>query len=55
MVDITISDFMKGKYNLMTYIGINISKLNHFLPLPFLQMAKYSSSCSEFYQAFNYA
>ena len=29
-MDITISDFMKGRYNLMIYVGINIVKLNHF-------------------------
>lgn len=26
----TVSDFMKGKYNLMIYVGIDIAKLNHF-------------------------
>ena len=30
MVDIMVSDFMKGRYNLMIYVGIDISKLNHF-------------------------
>lgn len=31
MVDITVSDFMKGRYNLMMiYVGIDIAKLNHF-------------------------
>lgn len=30
MVDITVSDFMKGRYNLMIYVGIDIAKLNHF-------------------------
>ena len=25
-----ISDFMKGRYNLMIYVGIDIAKLNHF-------------------------
>jgi len=29
-VDITVSDFMKGRYNLMIYVGIDIAKLNHF-------------------------
>ena len=26
-----VSDFMKGKYNLMIYVGIDFSKLNHFV------------------------
>ena len=31
MVDIMVSDFMKGRYNLMKiYVGIDIAKLNHF-------------------------
>ena len=30
MVDITVSDFMKGRYNLMIYVGVDIAKLNHF-------------------------
>ena len=30
MVDITVSDFMKGRYYLMIYVGIDIAKLNHF-------------------------
>ena len=30
MVDTTVSDFMKGRYNLMIYVGIDIAKLNHF-------------------------
>ena len=30
MADITVSDFMKGRYNLMIYVGIDIAKLNHF-------------------------
>ena len=30
MVDITVSDFMKGRYNLMIHVGIDIGKLNHF-------------------------
>ena len=30
MLDITVSDFMKGRYNLMIYVGIDIAKLNHF-------------------------
>ena len=30
MVDIMVSDFMKGRYNLMIYVGIDIAKLNHF-------------------------
>ncbi len=25
-----VSDFMKGRYNLMIYVGIDIAKLNHF-------------------------
>ena len=29
-MDITVSDFMKGRYNLMIYVGIDIAKLNHF-------------------------
>ena len=29
-MDITVSDLMKGRYNLMIYIGIDIAKLNHF-------------------------
>ena len=29
MVDITISDFMKGTYNLIIYVGIDIAKLIH--------------------------
>lgn len=29
-MDITVSDFMKGRFNLMTHIGIDIAKLNHF-------------------------
>ena len=29
-MDITVSDFMKGRYNLMIYLGIDIAKLNHF-------------------------
>ena len=29
-MDTTVSDFMKGRYNLMIYIGIDIAKLNHF-------------------------
>lgn len=31
MVDIMVSDFKKGRYNLMNiYVGINIAKFNHF-------------------------
>ena len=30
MVDTTVSDFMKGRYNLMIYVSIDIAKLNHF-------------------------
>jgi hypothetical protein len=30
MVDITVSDFMKGRYHLMIYISIDIAKLYHF-------------------------
>ena len=30
MVDIMVSDFMKGRYNLMIYVGIDITKLTHF-------------------------
>ena len=30
MVDITVSDFTKGRYNLIIYVGIDIAKLNHF-------------------------
>ena len=31
MVDIIVSDFMKGRYNLMKiFVGIDIAKLNHF-------------------------
>ena len=31
MVDIMVSDFMKGRYNLMKiFVGIDIAKLNHF-------------------------
>ena len=30
MVDSTVSDFMKGRYNLMVYVGIDIAKLNYF-------------------------
>ena len=30
LVDITVSDFMKGRYNLMIYVGIDIAQLNHF-------------------------
>lgn len=30
MMDITVSDLMKGRYNLMIYVGIDIAKLNHF-------------------------
>ena len=29
-MDTTVSDFMKGRYNLMIYVDINIAKLNHF-------------------------
>ena len=29
-MDITVSDFMKGRYILMIYVGIDIAKLNHF-------------------------
>lgn len=29
-MDTTVSDFMKGRYNLMIYVGIDISNLNHF-------------------------
>ena len=29
-MDTTVLDFMKGKYNLMIYISIDISILNHF-------------------------
>ena len=29
-MDIMVSDFMKGRYNLMIYVGIDIAKLNHF-------------------------
>ena len=29
-MDIAVSDFMKGMYNLMIYVGIDIAKLNHF-------------------------
>ena len=29
-MDATVSDFMKGRYNLMIYVGIDIAKLNHF-------------------------
>ena len=29
-MDTTVSDFMKGRYNLMIYIGIDIAKFNHF-------------------------
>lgn len=29
-MDITVSDFMKERYNLMIYLGIDIAKLNHF-------------------------
>ena len=29
-MDTTVSDFMKGRYNLMIYVGIDIAKLNHF-------------------------
>ena len=25
-----VSDFMKGRHNLMIYVGIDIAKLNHF-------------------------
>ena len=45
MVDITVSDFMKGRYNLMIYVGIDIAKRG-LLPLPYPQMAKYSLSRS---------
>ena len=32
MVDIMVSDFMKGRYNLMKiFVGIDIAKLNHFV------------------------
>ena len=27
-----VSDFMKGRYNLLIYVGIDIAKLNHFAP-----------------------
>ena len=30
-MDTTVSDFMKGRYNLMIYVGIDIAKLNHFV------------------------
>ena len=30
MAHSTISDFLKGRYNLIIYVGINIDKLNHF-------------------------
>ncbi len=30
MVDITVSNLMKGRYNLMIYVSIDIAKLNHF-------------------------
>lgn len=30
MADIAVSDFMKGRYNLIIYVGIDITKLNHF-------------------------
>ena len=30
MVAIMVSDFMKGRYNLIIYVGIDIAKLNHF-------------------------
>ena len=29
-VDITVSDFWKGRYNLLIYVGIDIAKLNHY-------------------------
>ena len=29
-MDIMVSDFMKGRYNLIIYVGIDIAKLNHF-------------------------
>ena len=29
-MDITVSDFMKGRYNLMIYVGIDIAKRGHF-------------------------
>lgn len=28
MVDITVSDFMKGGYNLMIYVGIDIASMH---------------------------
>ena len=28
--NITVSDFMKGRYNLTIYVGVDIAKLNHF-------------------------
>lgn len=30
MADITVSDFMKEKYNLIIYADIDLAKLNHF-------------------------
>lgn len=27
-----VSDFMKGRHNLMIYVGIDIAKLNYFAP-----------------------
>ena len=29
MMDITVSDFLKGRYNPMIFVGIDIAKLNH--------------------------
>ena len=28
--NLTVTDFMKGRYNLMIYVGVDIAKLNHF-------------------------
>ena len=36
-MNITISDFMKVRYNLMIYVGIDIAKLNHFTAMVSLE------------------
>lgn len=47
-MDVTISDFMNGNYNLMIYVGIDITKLNHFA-------AAISSNCDILMEPFKFA
>ena len=48
MVDITASDFTKGRYNLIIYVGIDIAKLNHFASAISSKLFKLTNGCDGF-------